>query len=253
MSDQASAFASTGTTSLVERFIADATHIGLPRDRDDPHRLKLGTPEREATVTDLHAVARELCIRKPVAEVRALYENGNAAVRTFASTLLSAVDPELSLAAFRGLAFDTPARQVVALARRARLPPPEKPSLADMTLDALIERFVDAATRLYATRFLDCVAKRTDLALRNRIVCEESDILRELKARGALERLLPLLDDANPALRPQAAVACLAIATDKAIAILEAATRSYDPMESGDARRYLYLWREGKPGIWNAA
>ena len=191
-------------------------------------------------------MARELCARKPVVEVQALYENENAGVRTFASTLLAAVDPELSEAAFRGLAFDTPPRKVLALARRARRPPPGKPSLADMSLDALIERFVDAATRLYATRFLDCLAKRADLELRNRIVCEEGDVLRELKARGALDRLLPLLDEPNPAVRPQAAVACLAIATDEAVAILEAATRSYDPMESGDARRYLYLWREGK-------
>ena len=249
MSKEADAVAPT-TPQLIERFIADATRIGLPRDRDDPRRLKMGTPEFDATVKDLHAVARELCARKPVAEVHALYENENAGVRMFASTLLVAVDPKMAEAAFRGLAFDTPARQVVALARRARMPPPEKPSLAEMTLDALIERFIDAATRLYATRFLDCVGKRADLELRNRIVEEEGDILRELKARGALDRLLPLLDDANPAVRPQAAIACLAIATDKAIAILEAATRSYDSMESRDARHYLHLWREGKPVVW---
>ncbi len=248
MSNEANSIAPT-TPELIERFIADATRIGLPRDRDDPRRLKMDTPERDATVKDLHAVARELCARRPVAEVQALYENENAGVRTFASTLLAAVDPKLAAAAFRGLAFDTPARQVVALARRARVPPPEKPSLAELTLDALIERFIDAATRLYATRFLDCVIRRADLALRNRIVGEEGDILRELKARGALDRLLPLLDDPNPAVRPQAAIACLAIATDKAIAILEATTRSYDSMESRDARRYLYLWREGKPAV----
>jgi len=245
MSNEANAIAPT-TPQLIERFIADATRIGLPRDRDDPRRLKMGTPECDATVKDLHAVARELCARRPVAEVQALYENENAGVRTFASTLLAAVDPKLAEAAFRGLAFDTPARQVVALVRRARVPPPEKPSLAEMTLDALFERFIDAATRLYATRFLDCVTKRADLELRNRIVDEEGDILRELKARGALDRLLPLLDEPNPAVRPQAAIACLAIATDKAIAILEAATRSYDSMERGDAIHYLHLWRAGK-------
>jgi hypothetical protein len=251
MSDETNAIAPT-TPQLIERFIADATRIGLPRDRDDPRRLRMGTPERDATVNDLHAVARELCVRKPVAEVQALYENENAGVRTFASTLLAAVDPKLAEAAFRGLAFDTPARQVVALARRARVPPPEKPSLADMTLDVLIERFIDAATRLFATRFLDCLTKRADLELRNRIVDEESDILRELKARGALDRLLPLLDEPNSAVRPQAAIACLAIATDKAIAILEATTRSYDSFESSDARHYLFQWREGRPGIWSA-
>ena len=250
MSNEANAIAPT-TPELIERFIADATRIGLPRDRDDPRRLKMGTPERDATVKDLHAVARELCARKPVVEARALYENDNPGVRTFAATLLAAVDPELAEAAIRGLAFETPAREVVALAQRARTPPPEKPSLAEMTLDALIERFIDAATRLYATRFLDCVTKRADLELRNRIVDEEGDILRELKARGALDRLLPLLDDPNPAVRPQAAIACLAIATDKAVAILEAATRSYDSLESSDARHYLYQWREGKPGIWD--
>ena len=253
MSNEASAVASTRTPQLVERFIADATRIGLPRDRDDPRPLKVGAPEFDATVKDLHAVARELCARRPIAEARALYENDDPGVRTFAAPLLAAVDPELAAAAIRGLAFETPAHEVVALARRARTPPPEKPSLAEMTLDALIERFIDAATRLYAMRFLDCVGKPADLALRNRIVGEEGDILRVLKARAALDRLLPLLDGANRAVRPQAAVACLAIATDKAIAILEAATRSYDSMESGDAKHYLSLWRAGKPGIWDAA
>jgi hypothetical protein len=243
---QASPLASASTPELIERFAANAVRLGLPGDRDDPQRLKSGTLERKAVVKDLHAVALELCARNPVAEVLPLYESDKAAVRCFASTLLATVDPEFAEAAFRGLPFDAPTREVVALRRRALTPPPEQPPLAAMSVAALIDRFVDATTRLYATRFLDCIGDPSDMDDRNRIVAEEGEILRDLKARGALERLLPLLDHQNPTVRSQAAIACLAIATEKATAILEATTKSRDPLEMASAKRCLDRWRRGE-------
>jgi hypothetical protein len=251
MTKQASRFTSTGTPELIERFAANAIHIGLPGERDDPPRLRQGTPERQTAVDDLHALARELRVRSPVAEVLPLYESENTAVRCHASILLASVDPEFAEAALRGLRYGAPTREVVALVRRAYTPPPQEPPLQAMTLDALLERFVDAAMRLYATRFLDCVADPGDLDVKNEIVDEEGDLLRELTARGALERLVPLLDHDNATVRSQAALACLGIATERAVAILEATTASRDALESAAIKRALDRWRKGQPVIWD--
>jgi HEAT repeat protein len=156
----------------------------------------------------------------------------------------------LAWAAFRGAEYDLPTDEVRALTQRARTPPPERPSLAEMTVDALLDRFVDATTRLYATRFLDCIGQLSDMAIRNRIVTEEGDILRELKARGALERLLRLFDHANVTVRTEAATACLAIDTAKAIAILEAFPKDGEYLEKCDVNTALERFRRGKGVIW---
>ena len=250
MTNQASPFKSTDTPELIERFAANAIHIGLPGERDDPPRLRRGTPERQTALNDLHAIARELRARSPVAEVLPLYESEITAVRCHASILLASVDPEFADAGLRGLRFGAPTREVVALVRRAYTPPPEQPPLEAMTPDVLLARFVDAATRLYATRFLDCVGDPGDLDVKNQIVDEEGDLLRELKARGALERLVPLLDHDNATVRAQAALACLGIATEKAVAILEATTGSQDALESAAIKRALDRWHKGQPVIW---
>ena len=247
MTEQASQLSSIGTPDLIERFAASAIHIGLPGERDDPPRLRRGTPERQTALNDLHAVARELRVRNPVAEVLPLYESENTAVRCHAAILLASIDPEFAEAALRGLRFDAPTREVVALIRRAYTPPPGQPALPAMTLDALLERFVDVAMRLYATRFLDCVGDPSDLDVKNQIVDEEGDLLRELKARGAVERLVPLLDHDNATVRAQAALACLGIATERATAILEDTTKSRDVLEMATAKRALDRWRQGKP------
>ena len=77
----------------------------------------------------------------------------------------------------------------------------------------------------HATRFLQCVTEPEHLDIRNRITTEKLDVLRAMKARDLSDRLLPLLDDANPVIRVQAAMACLALATEMALAILEQAVK----------------------------
>ena len=153
----------------------------------------------------------------------------------------------------RGLPFGALAREVVALVRRAYSPPPGQPAFPAMTLDALLERFVDLAARLHATQFLDCVGDPGDLDVKNQIVGEEGDPLRELKARGALERLVPLFDHGDASVRAQAALACLPLATEKATAILDDATKSRDVLEMAGAKRALDLWRQGKPVVQRSA
>ena len=75
--------------------------------------------------------------------------------------------------------------------QRARETSPERPDLTGLTDDELVERFVDGAIRLYATRFLDCFGDPADLKIRNNILPHVWDPARELKAHGALANLFP--------------------------------------------------------------
>ncbi len=143
-------------------------------------------------------------------------------MRSWASAQFASIDPEGSDAAFRGLIQGVSARDALALMRRARQLPPTKPTLEDMTVDELAARFEDAAEREYGTHFLDCIGESQDMALGNCICAEIWDIMRELKARGALSRLLPLLASPNMTVRREAATACLRIAEPQSVAALAA-------------------------------
>jgi hypothetical protein len=235
---------------LVRRFAANALRLGYRLDPIEKLPLKLGTPEREAVIKEVQAVARELRARKPVAQVRPLYESEHRAVRSLASTLLGAIDPDLAQAALRSAQYDLPTDEVVALIRRARTPPPERPALAEMTLDALIERFVDASTRLYATRFLYCFEEPADMDVRNAILDNVWDAAREINARGELAILAPLMDHANVRVRFNAAMGCLGIEPQKASAILEAIGKRGEEFDMMDARNALYHWRKGTGVVW---
>ncbi len=250
MTNDSRDIAALGTDQLIQRFGANATRLGYAWDLNAQPQLKPGMPEHDAVVKELKAVARELRARDPVAQVRPLYESEHRSVRSFASTLLATVDPGLAWAALRSAEYDLPTDQVTALLRRVRTEPPARPSFAEMTVDALLDRFVDATTRLYATRFLDCIGEMSDMDIRNRIVTEKGDILRELKARGALERLLPLFDHPNLTVRTQAATACLAIDTQRALAILEAFPKDGEFLEKCDVNYALERFRQGKGVIW---
>ena len=181
---------------LVERFAADARRMGDGRPFV-PTRIKRGSPEYEAALSDLRAAARELVARGAAAEFRPLLETDDDSIRSFASTTLAPLDRELAHAAFYGMMYRVPTLEVLRLIRRARAGPPKRPSPTEMRLDQLVDRFVDASTRLYATRSMDVVDEPRDLDLRGDILVEIVEILRELKARGGLEKLLPLLDDGN--------------------------------------------------------
>jgi hypothetical protein len=113
-----------------------------------------------------------------------------------------------------------------------------------MTDDALVARFEDAATREYATRFLDCDEDQDDIDTRNRILGEVWDVMRELKARGLLGRLLPLLESANVTVRREAATACLRVAEQQATAVLEDIGANEGVDDKYAARDALDNWRK---------
>jgi hypothetical protein len=252
MSSDLSDIAGQNTDQLIQRFVAYALRLGYPWDANEKIKIQLkpGMPEHDSVVNELKAVARELRARQPVAQVRPLYESEHRSVRRFASTLLATVDPDLAQAAFRGAQYDLPTDEVVDLMRRARTPQPERPTLAELTPDALVERFVDASTRLYATRFLRCFDDPLDLEVRNDILVNVWDAAREIKARGELAKLAPLMDHANVRVRLNAAMACLGLEPQKASAILEAIGERGEEFDMMDAKNALYHWRRGDGVVW---
>ena len=195
------------TAQLVERFAADARQMGVPLRSLDLRNFKPRSAESKAAGDDLQAVASELRARNAVTEVRPLYDSNEDPVRSFASTQFHAFAPELARAAFSGVRFGVPTPEVLALTQRARETSPERPDLTGLTDDELVERFVDGAIRLYATRFLDCFGDPADLEIRNNILPHVWDPARELKARGALAKLAPLMDHPNERVRLDAATA----------------------------------------------
>lgn len=239
------------TAQLVERFAADARRMGNPQRPLDPRNLKPRTPEFEAVGGDLQAVARELRARNAVEQVRPLYESDEDPVRSFASTQFRAFDPELARAAFSGARFAVPTREVVALTRRVRDTSSERPDLTGLTDDELVERFIDGAIRLYATRFLDCLGDPADLEIRNNLLPHVWDPARELKAHGALAKLVPLMDHPNERARLDAATACLDIEPQKANAIIQAAAvRSREQFDMMDAKRVIQQRSRGQCVVW---
>jgi Domain of unknown function (DUF2019) len=111
-----------------------------------------------------------------------------------------------------------------------------------MSVDALVDRFEDAATREYATRFVD--SDQPSMSLYNRISDEVFRIADELKRRDASSRLLPFLDSQNIIVRAEAARATHFIAPARAEAVMEAIVARRDAQEWGSAPETLKQWRE---------
>jgi hypothetical protein len=181
-----------------------------------------------------------------MAQIRALLEDGDTDVRGWAAPQFLSTDPEFASATFDGLIFKLPAREVIALKRRAVTVPPKGPPLTEWLTAALVERFEDAATREYAERFVD-KDDPTDMSLHNRIVREVIDVRNELIRRNALASLLPLLDSPNITVRADAAWATLPVAPERAGAVLEAVVASKDPYVAPSAAETLRRWREKPP------
>jgi hypothetical protein len=201
------------------------------------------SPEATAAVQALGAALRA---RKPIAQIRGLFEDQNRDVRACAAGQFGTIDPEWAAATWSGLFANLPTREVLALTRRARQAPPDRPTLKEMSDDALATRFEDAATRQYATQFLDCEDDPEDMATHNRIAGEVVDVMQEMKSRRALAKLLPLLANPNMTVRRRAAQGCLRLAEERAVAALDSvvASGSFDDrLAAGDT---LDNWRKGK-------
>jgi hypothetical protein len=143
-----------------------------------------------------------------------------------------------------------PTREAVFLARHAQETPPPLPTAQEMSVEALIARFEDAAMREYGTQFLDCDGNPEDTALRNRIWTKIWDIMSELKARGVLSRLLPLLASPNATVKREAATACLRIAEPQALSALEEVAARGKADDKFAAREALEAWRKNRSAVY---
>jgi len=220
------------------------TAIKLPPNFDKFKR----TPERRARVEKIRALAAELAARNAIPSIRAMFEDEDVDIRGSAAGLFISFDPTWASASFNGILYDLTTREVLALTERARTPPPKRPTLREMTVDALVQRFEDSATREFAVRFVP--AEPTDMTLHNRIAGEVADICRELKRRDALAKLLPFLESSNDTVRAEAARGTLIIAPERASAVLEQIVETKDSHEILRAAETLRRWRDGKTIVY---
>ncbi|HYA73025.1 MAG TPA: DUF2019 domain-containing protein [Roseiarcus sp.] len=213
-------------------------------------KIPENTPERQAMDRELRAIGAELCARKPIEKLRALFDHESVDVRFYAAMRFLPVDPDWAIAAISAHTEDLSTKDVIALRARAKKRPPARPTVKDMSTDQLVARFEDAGIRSYATRFLGGEFEPFDVELYNRITRETIEIVNELKARDALARLLALLDHPNISVRRTAATFAISVAPERTLPVLEAVNASQDSIEAPRASSMLDRWREkeGKAG-----
>jgi hypothetical protein len=237
------------TAKLIEMFVEAAKstptiYSEWPEAlRSGPSEKVRPSPERTAKIAKMRPIAAAIVARKPVAEVRRLFEADNPDVRAWATGMLAAVDGEWATASLSGLMASLKTRQVLAQRALAREKPPFGPPIETLSDDELVARFEELGEREDATQFLDCIGDAKDMDIRNEIVGQTLDAMRALKARGLLERLLPLLDSDKVAVRFETALACMRITPERATAVLERIVASQNPDYLGEAGSALNRWR----------
>lgn len=231
------------TTDLIARFVTEVSRVGSSGTYP---KLPPRSQEARAIIEDIKLIAGELLARKPIAEIRPLYDHPDVDVRYWAAGQFHAIDPERAGAVYNAVRENLSTSEVLALVQRAKRKPPKQPALSDMSIADLVERYNDAATRLYAAaEFMSDDKGAPDTKNYNRIMGEIGDVRRELEARHALTALLPFLEHPNPVIRRVAASSCLSIASDRAIPVLESiANHGKYGGERASARWALDQWRK---------
>lgn len=236
-------YAEMSTDELIQRFADTAKRTG------SGWTSVFARPEshRKALVQEMQAMGAELRARKPIAKLRRLFEDEDRDVRGWSSAQFHSVDPEWAAATTSGLAYKLTVREVLVWRRRVLEGPPPGPALKDMTIQQLIDSFKDACTRLYGTtRFLsDEEGGGMDMVAYNHVAGDSHAIAKELADRGRLDALVPLLDDPLVTVRQRAATYCLPVATDRAVAVLEAIAATKTGPEMSCAWDTLREFRTG--------
>jgi HEAT repeat protein len=237
---------------LVAEFKATAKQLGIARRHVETLR-ELKDPNAKITRANLNVlmpiaerlrgIVDSLRVRGVGAPIERLLKDDDPDVRATAAIAFADLAPELANAAGQSAYVGLPTDEVLELQRRARQKPPERPTLAETSDDELVARFKDAAERESGTHFLDYLDDPADKDLQNEIVGEVWEIMRQLKARGLLARLLPLLASDDLTVRREAATACLRVAAPQAEATLESVARDGTYPDSFLAREALANWR----------
>jgi hypothetical protein len=236
-------YANMGTDELIQRFADTAKRTG------SGWSSVMARPEsvRKALVKEMQAMGAELRARKPIAKLRRLLENEDRDVRGWAGAQFDSIDPEWADATISSLAYHLTVREVLAFRQRVLKGAPPGPPLKDMTIEQLVDSFKDACTRLYGTtRFLsDEEGGGMDMAAYNHVAGDVHTIVKELAGRRKLDALLSCLDDPLITTRGRAAYYCLPIATDRAVAVLEAISATNTWPEDSAAHWTLWGFRNG--------
>lgn len=240
-----------GNDELIQQFAETAKRAGSLWNDSVPLIL---TPERKQAAQDIQPIGVEFRARKPIAQLRQLFEDKSPDVRFWAAGQFFDIDFEWALATLSGLNENLTTREVLALRQRVLEGPPLEPSVKEMTIDQMVDRFKDACTRCYATtRFLtEEEGGGTTMIAYNHVSGEPHAIAKELDARGKLDALVPLLDDPLITVRQKAATYCLPVATDRALAALEAIDSTRTWPESSFASATLSQWRDGRYRVFAA-
>jgi len=202
------------------------------------------TPERAARVARMNALTPEMRLRVPAQTLKALMEDADDDVRSWAMMRFHEVNPDLASAASAGLAENISTREAQRLIEHARTPPPLRPTLTEMSLAELVARFSDACLREFWTRHCGQDTEPLDVELCNKVVGEVRQIVAELRRRGVCDRLLPLLESPNITERAEAARATFEVAPERALKTLEEVAASKDSCEFGRADQSLQYFRE---------
>ena len=234
---------------LLRLFAEMARQVGLGRGcRDGGAPSGASAPskaEKKRAFAEAQTIASVLHSKATKRQVEPLFEGEDPDVRLCAALLFGDLAPELAEAAQNAVIAGCSTQEMMAQAQRARTPPPPRPILPEMGDDALLERFQDAGERLSACRFIDALDNPKDFEARDHVVEELAAIRAEIERRGMLAKLEPFLDSKDPRIRFQAALGCLRIAPEKAVAALEALTQNADPGTQISASMALQRQRAG--------
>jgi Domain of unknown function (DUF2019) len=242
-------YARMTTNELLQSFAETAKRTG---SLFGPDKEKLRqTPTRLARVATMQALGAEIRTRAPIDGVRALFDDKDPDVRGWAGGQFGEIDPDWASATITGLFSHLRTREVLAWRERILRGAPKRPTLKQMTVAQLLDRFVDACERCYgSTRFLtDEQGGGTDRKAYNKVAGEPYAVAKELQARGQLAALLPLLKHPFVTVQQKAAGYCLPIATEKAIAVLQAIDTKDISHESFEAWWTLDQWSRGEHAL----
>jgi HEAT repeat protein len=226
---------------LIRRFVQGAIRYGSASNF--ALKMDYNSEEGKAVKKEIKACGEELAARKPIDELRPLFEHENPDVRAWAGGQFLGADPEWASATLDALHENLTTKEVLELTQRALKKPPIRPTLQEMSIEQLVARFEDASIRAYATRFLSDENGGIEWKQRNRIIDEMGKIIQELDARNARKALVSLFDRSNLIIRYFAAEACLPFASERAIPIIEDVVASKDQNEATFAARILQEWR----------
>jgi hypothetical protein len=236
------------TNNLLQRFTDTAKRAGWIFTADKTKLLP--TPQRAMLMLQMQALGAELRNREPIEKIRELFVDQDPDVRGWAGGQFLSVDPEWADATLTGLFRSLTTQEVLAWRRRILQRRPQKPDLQKMSTTQLVDSFVDTCERCYGTtRFLtDEESGGVKMTAYNKVMDEVHTIARELHRRSELQALVPLFDHPIITVREEAAGYCLLVATEQAIATLEAVEATKDNPEFMAASFTLDRWRDGTYG-----